>query len=114
MGFRWTRPPSQAWNIERYKAAVLQAVAYEMQYWAATIEADMKQNAPWEDQTGNARQSLASFVYRVGDMVILVAKQEMTYGVWLEISHGGKYAIVMTTMDKFYDDVMKSIEEMLR
>lgn len=115
MSFTWDRPPRQAWNVERYENAVQAAVVRQMEFWAGKIEADMKQNATWTDRTSNARQSLASFVFTLpSGEPVLVAKQQMDYGVWLEIANGGKYAIVMPTLQLYYQQVIESLRELLR
>lgn len=115
MSFTWNVSPRQAWNVQAYQGAVVRAVKSQLDFWAGKIEADMKQNATWSDQTGNARQSLASFAITLPDgTAVLVAKQQMDYGLWLEIANGGKYAIVMPTLQAYYAQVWDSIRELLR
>lgn len=116
MGFTRQRRPSQAFapGIERYKAAMRQGMVNLLLYYAARIEADMKTNAPWDDQTSNARQTLAAFVHEGTNQIVLVAKQQMTYGVYLELANGGRYAIVMPTLQAYYGDVWDSVQELVR
>lgn len=108
--FRWQIPPSQAWKAERWKLYMMQAVYQVLLSYAPRIEADMKQNAPWTDRSSNARQGLASFPDIDGELVILYAKQQVTYGKWLELAKQGRYAIVMQTMEQYYGDIWADVE----
>ena len=115
MSFTWQKTPRQAWNVRAYQVVVQRAVFNLLEMWSAKIEAEMKQDALWKDRTGNARQSLASFAFTMPDGTpVLVAKQQMEYGLWLEIGNGGRYAIVMPTLEFYYGQVMDSVRELLR
>ena len=103
--FRWVRPPSKAWDTRLYVRRLIEIVAMEMLLWAPQIEADMKRNAIWTDRTSNARQTLAAFVIVDGNRVILIAKQHMSYGKYLELNNQGIYAIVMPTLRQYYGRV---------
>lgn len=109
--FRWRVPPSKAWQIPVVVQRWEDAVNAELLYWAPQIEADMKRNASWEDRTSNARQTLNAFVHspRTG-VLALVAKQQMTYGVQLETKYGGRYAIVLPTLQLYYDRIWQGIK----
>jgi hypothetical protein len=72
-----------------------------------------KQNAPWEDRTTDARENLHyDITYeRDGSMSVWLAHggggagkrdtKEVPYGIWLEVRWGGKYAIILPTIDHF-------------
>ncbi len=83
----------------------------------------MKRNARWRDRTGNARQTLAAFQYKKErTMWVLVAKQHMEYGVYLEgrrpdgfeTRRGGKYAIVLPTLQNYYARIWASLQDVVR
>ena len=115
MGFRWTRPPSQAWNKQLYMQTLTRAVTGLLESYAPRIEADAKTNAPWTDRTSNARQTLAAFVYTPkSGVVVLVLKQHMSYGVFLELSRGGKYAIVMPTLQLYYRPIWDDVKQVVK
>jgi hypothetical protein len=68
----------------------------------ADAETYMRINAPWTDETGNARGGL--FAKHQGEpMVIhqLVMYHTMPYGYWLEVRWSGRYAIIGPTMFHF-------------
>lgn len=103
-GFVWEIPPQTAWPAlaQAYVAAIERGVAAIAQRYAAEVEAWMKDNAPWTDRTGNARQALYTEVNQVaGTMVELILAHGVEYGLWLEIRHAGRWAIVNPALDHF-------------
>lgn len=114
--FRWKpgRSPRQVFgaSAERFVRRLKNGLILILELKAIEIEAAMKENAPWTDRTGNARQTLAAFVYVVKDgLIALVAKQQMSYGVWLELKNGGRFAIVIPTLERFYGEVWDAVRE---
>jgi hypothetical protein len=67
--------------------------------WAGTMEGYAKSNAPWTDRTGHARQGLHGGVDVRDNQFVLYLSHGVDYGIWLEIAHGGNYAIVGPTAD---------------
>lgn len=112
--FEWTRRPSVAWNIRRYVVTLRDAVWDMLWYYAPLIEAEMKETAPWTDRTSNARQTLAAFVYEEKPLLlVLVAKQHMVYGKYLELRNGGKYAVVGPTLTRYYAPVWDRVRQVV-
>lgn len=106
MGFAWTRPPSRAWPelANAYAEAIRRGVYQIAQRRAPEIEAWLKNNAPWTDRTGNARQTLNApvepQVYQAGlDMVEIILAHGVEYGIFLELSNAGRYAIIAPALD---------------
>lgn len=67
---------------------VSHSAAKEMEAWA-------KQNAKWDNHTWNARQKLTGDAYWANSKVLeTVLAHQMDYGVWLELAHNRKYAIL--------------------
>ncbi len=67
--------------------------------WVAPqAETSMKANAPWTDRTGAARNGLGTQVMVDTDKVAIVLYHTVSYGVYLELRWGGKYAIIEPTM----------------
>ena len=65
----------------------------------ATATSYARANAPWTDQTGNARNGLFA-THRAEPMVRhqLITYHTMPYGVWLEVRWSGRYAVIGPTM----------------
>lgn len=114
-GITWTIPPSTlARNIEEYGDKVLVAVHAVAEYMAQKIEDYAKVNAPWTDRSGNARNLLRGEVDKLAeDMVVIYLIQGVDYGKWLEICHGGKYAIVMKSLEAHYHEAMAMLRRLL-
>jgi hypothetical protein len=104
MSFQWQVTPQDAFGglAANYVAAIRQAVGLLAQRWAPTIEAWMKQEAVWQDHTGNARQTLHSEVEGLGtDMITIILAHGMSYGIYLELSHGGRFSVIGPALDHF-------------
>lgn len=116
---RWQRAPSElATAVERYGYRVLQAVAAVAQYTATAMQNDAKANAPWTDRSSNARSGLfgtseADFAAKVVT-IYLSHGAIIDYGVYLELGHSGRYAIVMRTMQAHYEPLMAMLRDVLR
>ncbi len=117
-GIRWSRPPSElAAAVERYGDRVLRAVAAVAQYVATEMQNDAKRNASWTDRTGNARTGLfgtseADFAAHVVT-IYLSHSAVLDYGVFLELANGGRYAVIMRTMEAKYPELMSMLRETL-
>ena len=117
-GIRWSTPPSVlADAIDRYGDRVLQTVAAIAQYAATQMQNDAKAHAAWTDRTGNARTGLfgtseADFAEKVVT-IYLSHGATIDYGVWLELAHSGRYAVVMRTMPAHYEPLLQLLREAL-
>lgn len=103
-GFRWVRPPDAQLipAVAAYGQRVRTAVRAVADYVAQKTQAEMRQNAPWQDRTGNARTGLFSVVEEASrDLVTIWLSHGHTvyYGVYLELAHGKRYAIIMPTIE---------------
>src|SRR5687767_14986848 len=89
-----------------YELQVLLAIRQVGNYFAAKFETYAKENAEWEDQTGNARQGLHAFVEELArDSVQLFLSHGVTYGLWLEVKWAGRYAIIWPTIEAHLDEI---------
>ena len=58
-----------------------------------------RQNAPWEDRSGDARAGLDTSVVVENESLEIYLFHTVEYGQWLEIRWGGKYAIIIPTVE---------------
>jgi hypothetical protein len=85
-------------NLNRFDERVRKGIDKTMTYQAARSETYMKSNARWTDRTTNARNALFVSVTRHSeDSWEMILSHGVSYGIWLEVSNGGKYAIVRPT-----------------
>jgi hypothetical protein len=126
-GFRWVRPPSELGKaIEKYGEGVLVAVHAAAARVGLQMQDDGRLSVPWQDRTGNARSGLFFAVDGFGlgtvmgsvkpealadksdtvtvsgdrEHLILTFGHTVYYGKYLELAHGGRYAIVMSTIER--------------
>lgn len=127
-GFKWVVSPEQQLipAIRKYGQDVLVAVQAVANYWGQSVQDEARLSANWTDRTANARGGLFFAVDGFGldtitGTVTPDAKSQMSdvavesgdantlvitlghtvfYGRFLETSNGGKYAVVMSTIEK--------------
>lgn len=100
-------------SLKKAKEKTLRAAWAASQSMAPEVENYMKLNAPWTDQTGNARNGLAARAYRDKDEIGIVLYHQVSYGIWLETRFGGKYAIIEPTIQAMSPKVMARYERIL-
>lgn len=112
---RWQVPPSVlAQNVGNYADRLLSAVLDLVTNFAAQVEAAAKQNAPWTDQTGNARQGLTARAFKDAQAVTLMLFGTAEYQIWLEVKNEGRFAIILPTLESFYGRIMAAIERLIK
>lgn len=92
---------------------VNRAVDTVFQFMAPQIESAAKVNAPWEDQTSNARNGLAARAGREGDMHFISLFHQVPYGIFLEVRWSGRYAIIMPTLEEWTPRVVAELNGLL-
>lgn len=111
-GFSWSGgSPSTVLGagLERYLEQIRQAVLDAAAEIAAELERDAQATAPWTDRTGNARKGLTGAVDVAGDLVAIYLSHTVSYGVFLELARGGKYAVIMPTIERALPRVFERI-----
>lgn len=115
-GIKWVRPPAKlAQAIEQYGDKVLTALVAVAQRSADLMQNDACNNAPWTDRTGNARSGLfgtaeADFARHIVT-IYLSHSTIINYGVYLELAHGGRYAIIMRTVESHLPELQSMLDE---
>lgn len=84
-----------------------------LERYAPEIEGYMKVNAPWSDQTSNARNGLAARAFDEGNSKGIVLYHQVPYGLWLEVKFSGRYAIILPTIEEYGPRVMSSVKNLL-
>lgn len=140
-GFQWVVSPKViAKGLDDYGEKALVAIQAAANYWGQSIQDEARQNAVWEDRTGNARGGLFFAVDGFGlssitgevtseakslmsdvtiesgskDTLIITLGHSVFYGKFLEISNGGKYAIVMSTIEKNLANLERMVQEVFQ
>lgn len=102
LGLVWITPPSKlADAVKQYGIKALIAVRAIAAFIAQRLQDDARQDAPWTDRTGNARSGLFSLVDDASEKIVTIYLcHTMFYGVFLELANGGRYAVIMKTIEK--------------
>lgn len=112
MSVKWTRVREMNQGFDDYKRKVLFAVKQVAQYWSATFEAYAKERAPWTDQTGNARQTLHSWIEELSrDTVRIYLSHGVHYGIFLETKYAGRYSIIWPTIERHLEQIRRMLQE---
>lgn len=80
---------------------------------ASKAEADMRANAPWQDQTGNARSGLRGEAFHEPNRHGFDLFHSVPYGIWLEVRWSGKYAIIGPTLKRHGVEVMRTFAALM-
>ena len=90
-------------NISSQLSLGMASVAADMEHYA-------KRNAPWTDRTGNARRTLTGFVVSEDEDTMLIGLAGMMhYSPKLELNYGGRYAIIVPTLDSYAPRLMDAV-----
>jgi hypothetical protein len=95
--FRWdddTLSPALRVFAERIDGMIATATEFK----TSRAEEYAKSNAPWTDQTSNARNGIGAVAeHSPGKRHSIVVYHSVNYGIWLEVRHAGRNAILMPT-----------------
>lgn len=112
---QWTTPPSVlAKSVNAWGDKLIEMLRAVVGSYRQLIENYAKEHAPWTDRTGHARQSLvatADVEQGAGGFTgTLTLASGADYGIWLELAHGGRFAIIMQTLQQFEGEIMQTIQ----
>lgn len=118
MSFSWRITPDDAFGplAGAYAEQIEQGIVDLCERLTDEITDYMKENAPWTDRTGAARDSLYSVVQhevRQAVSILLSHGSLIPYGVYLELSHGGRYAIIAPSVDWWGPRVFHEVQAMI-
>lgn len=72
-----------------------------------------RDNALWTDRTGHARQRLTGTVSRISSGYRIALAHGVDYGIWLELAHEKRYAIIQPTILVNTSEVMAGLNKLL-
>lgn len=87
-------------------AEIAQDLAQELVDYAQT-------NAPWEDRSGDARSGLEAGVNVENGQFDVELYHTVEYGIWLEVRWGGRYAIIIPTIEAIGPKLFAKMNNML-
>lgn len=99
-------------GLSRYEQRFVPAVVALLARYAPEIEQAAKDGAPWEDQSGAAREALTAGVEEAASTLITLYLQHgenVSYGWWLETKFGARDAIIRPTLERYGDEIMAAV-----
>lgn len=100
-------------NLKQGHDRTMRAAVITANSMAPEVENYMRTSAPWQDQTGNARNGLFARPYVSGDEVGIVCGHSVFYGVFLETRFSGRYAVIAPTLEHMGPVVMRRFQRLL-
>lgn len=101
-------------NLDKFSVKLGAAVLMYANTKAVQIESTMKRKRPWTDRTGMAKASLRTVVTRPDENIIRITLAHgVSYGIWLELAHEKKYAIIKPTLDSEAPKVVDGLSELM-
>ena len=100
-------------NLNQFGPKTKSRMVATAKFVAPQIQSDMRSNAPWTDQTGNARNGLFTSVQVSTNNVAIVLYHSVPYGIWLELRWSGKYAIITPSLAKWGPKTMALLAKAL-
>jgi hypothetical protein len=138
-GLIWIKPPSTlAKGLQEYQQKLLTAVYAVAAYVGQQMQDQARRQARWTDRTGNARSGLffavdgfglppltgsldvrqisidSTIVSGTSDRLVLCLSHTMYYGKFLELSNGGRYAIIVSTMERNLPQLERMLKQVFR
>jgi hypothetical protein len=108
-GLRWNKNSTFFRNARVFPIALQVGVSALVERFQERVRIYAQENAPWEDQTGEAREGLDTEVEIGALQWRLYLFHSVEYGIWLEIKNSGEYAIIMPTLETLGPELMGEI-----
>lgn len=89
------------------------AVEMYAKHQAKNLESYAKKNAPWTDRTGMARKSLNATTEKRSNGIRITLAHGVDYGLWLELAHEKRFAIVRPTIELQGNKVLYGYADLL-
>ena len=100
-------------GLIEYSEKALAAVDVYGKTAAAKLEGKAKENRPWTDRTGDARKRMKGSSEMDSDGLKIVLAHGVDYGVWLELAHEKRYAIVEPTVRLDSNEIFQNLRGLL-
>lgn len=87
-------------GLKSFESKALAAIEMKVStQYVPKLRENAQLNARWENQTGEARRRLNSSYETVANGFNLVLAHGVDYGIWLELAHEKRYAIILETIE---------------
>lgn len=80
---------------------------------AKKLEAEGKRNAPWTDRTSNARNSIQGNSRWEGEQLVIFLSGNVNYFIYLELAMEKKYSILVPTIEKNANEILRGFKKLV-
>ena len=101
-------------SLERTETKAQAAIRMYASEGAKKMESYAKTHRPWTDRTGMARIRLVGWVEALKDKVRIHIGHGVEYGIYLELGHEKKYAILFPTVKATSEEILNGYKELLK
>lgn len=112
MSFRFDASSLQH-GLESLAVRGVTAVRMYAETAALSLQNHAQSHARWTDRTGAARQRLRGYVEPRGTVIRVNLAHGVDYGIWLELAHEKRFAIVQPTIDLKSAEVFRGLDRLL-
>ena len=98
-------------NVDELETKTQRAITAAFHFQGDKSTTYMKGAAPWHDRTGAARAGLHSQV-NGGPPWDLILAHAVSYGIWLEVAHSGKYQIILPSLRLAMEELKALIDNL--
>lgn len=96
-----------------FESKLAAALAIYSETAAKKLESEAKINRPWTDRTSRARQGLTGSYEVDSNEITIVLAHTVDYGLWLELAHEKRYAIIDPTITVNKDEIVQGLQGFL-
>lgn len=117
MPTRWNTTPDKVFleNLDNFVGEIYGITNTTIEKYTPQIEEWMKENAKWDDHTYNARSGLsAEPILTDTGASIKLSYGGVAYGVYLEMSNSGRFAIIGPAMDYWFPIIWADISQQVK
>lgn len=100
-------------NLEEVEQRARQAILMYAKTGALTLQNYARRNAPWTDRTAHARQRLEATAEEIPNGAKITLAHGVDYGIWLELAHEKRYAIIEPTIRLKGPEVIQGFENLM-
>lgn len=100
-------------NVSETELKTRAAIALMADTGGKKLEAEAKLNAPWQDQSSKARDTIVGGYEWVGDVCSIFVCGNMEYSPYLELCNEKKYAILWPTVLKLHPEILRGFHKIL-
>ena len=99
-------------NLGKFPSQLEKALMQYAKTAAAKLRGQAVRDRPWTDRTAQARQRLHTDVKRIDTGIRIILAHGVSYGVYLELAHEKRYAVIYPTLLKEGPGVMRGMQNL--